>query len=42
LPPMAVDQSTHGLLTHRYRGQAPSHSFDCIPSQFLIVFQVSF
>ncbi|AZE90285.1 hypothetical protein C4J97_3596 [Pseudomonas orientalis] len=25
LPPIAVDQSVHLSLTHRYRGQAPSH-----------------
>jgi len=29
--PNTVDQSTHLLLTDRFREQARSHSFDCVP-----------
>ncbi len=34
LPPIAVHQSANLSLTHRHRGQAPSHIFWCAPSQF--------
>ncbi|AZE64661.1 hypothetical protein C4K01_0433 [Pseudomonas synxantha] len=33
LPPIAVYQSTYLWLTHRYRGQAPSHICFCENSE---------